>query len=66
MIKKFMNLIGEGISLIITTLFTLVASPVLHLSGADNADSNPTLEDIEKSKRYAEKLHSNGKRYEYW
>lgn len=37
-------------------LFTLVAAPVIHLSGLDNVDSCPTPEDIEKANRLAEEL----------
>jgi len=56
MIKRIKNAACNGITLILGFLFTLVAAPVIHLSGLDNVDSCPTPEDIEKSQRLAESL----------
>lgn len=56
MIKKIKEAICDGITLIGGFLFTLVAAPVIHLSGLDNVDSCPTPEDIEKSQHFAEEL----------
>lgn len=36
--------------------FTLVASPIIHLSGMDKADAGPTPEEIWKSQKFAAEL----------
>lgn len=56
MLKKIKTAVCDGAALVAGFLFTLVAAPVIHLSGLDNVDSCPTPEDIEKSQRLAESL----------
>lgn len=56
MIKKIKDAVCNGVTLVLGFLFTLVAAPIIHLSGLDNVDSWPTPEDIEKSQRLAESL----------
>ena len=56
MIKKIKDAVCSGVTLVLGFLFTLVAAPIIHLSGLDNVDSCPTPEDIEKANRFAEEL----------
>ena len=56
MIKKIKDAVCNGVTLVLGFLFTLVAAPIIHLSGLDNVDSCPTPEDIEKVNRFAEEL----------
>lgn len=54
--KKIVNSIRDGIALVIGSLFTLVAAPIIHWSGLDNVDSCPTPEKIEKANKLAADL----------
>ena len=56
MIKKVIEFIRDGAVLICGSLFTLVAAPIIHWSGMDNADSCPSREDIEKANQFAKQL----------
>lgn len=56
MIKRIKNAVCNGVTLVLGFLFTLVAAPVIYLSGLDNVDRCPTPEDIEKSQRLTESL----------
>ena len=56
MMKRIKNAVCNGVTLVLGFLFTLVAAPVIHLSGLDNVDSCPTPEDVEKANRFAEEL----------
>ena len=56
MLKKIKSAVCYGATLVAGFLFTLIAAPVIHLSGLDNVDSCPTPEDVEKANRFAEEL----------
>lgn len=57
MFKKVINAIKSGFALVAGSVFTLVAAPIIHLSGLDNVDSCPMPEDIEKSQKLAAELN---------
>lgn len=56
MIKRIKAAVCDGVAFVAGILFTLVAAPVIRLSGLDNVDSCPNPEDIEKANRFAEEL----------
>ena len=56
MLKRMKTAVCVGAALVAGFLFTLVAAPVIRLSGLDKVDSCPTPKDIEKANRFAEEL----------
>ena len=56
MVKKIVNSIRDGITLVAGCLFALVAAPIIHLSELDNVDSCPMPEKIEKANKLAADL----------
>lgn len=56
MMKKVFIVLRDSVVSVFVFLFTLIAAPIIHLSGLNKADCGPAPEEIAESQRFAEEL----------